>query len=411
MKIAIVDGYSTARFLVGELTGRGADCLHLRSQEHPPAVYARAFDATTYREDFGWFARASHAAAALAEAGVDRVVAGTESGVLLADELNHLLGLPGNAPETAEARRDKAAMAKALRAAGITAVEDTEVATAEEGLAWFHGRGGRPVVVKPRASAGSDNVWVCHTAEQVTAACRKVLADTDFFGTPNHTALVQEYLDGPECHADSASLDGEHKIAEVWRSTRLPQGNGAFVYDYEEPLQADDPIAVRISAYVKDVLTALGIRNAAGHSELRITERGPVLLETGARLIGGILPHVAEEQSGVSHVSLLTDTLVDHAAFAAFDDTAVRWAKPVRWVSLISDRAGTATTDTWRETLTQLPTFQGLVSRIGPGKPVPATVDLASSPGFVYLVGERHEDVVRDYEALRAAEKEGFYLS
>lgn len=411
MKIALVDGYSTARFLVAELTRRGADCLHLRSQEHPPAVYARAFDAAAYRQDLGWFPRPADAAAALAQAGVDRVVAGTESGVLLADELNQLLGLPGNLPETAEARRDKAAMAKALRAAGVAAADDTEVATAEDGLAWFHSRGDRPVVVKPRASAGSDNVWVCHTAEQVTAACRKVLTADDFFGTPNDTALVQEYLQGPEFHADSVSLDGEHKIAEVWRSTRLPQGDGAFVYDYEEPLQADDPVAVEISAYVKDVLTALGIHNAAGHSELRITERGPVLLETGARLIGGILPEVAQEQAGVSHVSLLVDSLLDPAAFAAFDDTAVRWAKTVHWVSLISDREGTATSESWRDTLGQLPTFQGLVSRIGTGKPVPRTVDLASSPGFVYLVADRPEDVLRDYEALRAAETKGFYLS
>ncbi|OIJ93030.1 hypothetical protein BIV25_26035 [Streptomyces sp. MUSC 14] len=411
MRIAIVDGYSTSRFLVEDLNRAGASCVHVRSQEHPPAVYVRAFDARAYDRDLGWFPRPEAAAAALAELGVHRVVAGTESGVLLADRLNELLRLPGNRPESADARRDKPAMARALRAAGLAAAEDVSVSDPDEGVAWFAGRPGGRVVVKPPSSAGSDNVWVCGTAAEVAAACRTVLDAPNFFGEPNGVALVQDYLDGEEYLVNSVSRDGDHRVVEVWRSVRLPGPDGACLYDFQEPLSYDAPGVAAVVSYVRQVLDALGVRNGAGHSELRVTAAGPVLLETGARLCGGVLPDVSLKYAGMSQVRLLTLSLLDPAGFAAFEESAVRWSKAVRWVSLISDRAGGAASDTWREKLRRLETFDGLVSRVSAGGTVARTVDLATSPGFVYLAADSARAVREDYERLRSLEPNGFYLS
>jgi biotin carboxylase len=285
------------------------------------------------------------------------------------------------------------------------------VSDPDEGVAWFAGRPGGRVVVKPPSSAGSDNVWVCGTAAEVAAACRTVLDAPNFFGEPNGVALVQDYLDGEEYLVNSVSRDGEHRIVEVWRSVRLPGPDGACLYDFQEPLSYDAPGVAAVVSYVRQVLDALGIRNGAGHSELRVTAAGPVLLETGARLCGGVLPDVSLRYAGMSQVRLLTLSLLDPAGFAAFEESAVRWSKALRWVSLISDRGGGAASDTWREKLRRLETFDGLVSRVSAGGTVARTVDLATSPGFVYLAADSARAVREDYERLRSLEPNGFYLS
>lgn len=42
---------------------------------------------------------------------------------------------------------------------------------------------------------------------------------------------------------------------------------------------------------------------------------------------------------------------------------------------------------------------------------MPQTVDLATVPGYVYLVAETVEPVLRDYRAIRAWEETDLYLS
>ncbi|MFF9032131.1 hypothetical protein [Streptomyces iakyrus] len=55
MKIAIVDGYSTGSILVNKLRERGVECVHLRSQEAPPARLLPSFVPDYYAADLGWF--------------------------------------------------------------------------------------------------------------------------------------------------------------------------------------------------------------------------------------------------------------------------------------------------------------------------------------------------------------------
>lgn len=411
MIISIIDGYSTSRFLVKELRQRGVECIHVRSQQIPPAAYLRSFDASDYTRDLGWSADLEETVTALKGLGVERVIAGTESGVRLADILNHQLDLPGNRIELIDARRDKAAMACALREAGLDAAEDFLTDTPEDAVTWFRSRQQQAVVVKPPASAGTDNVRVCTAASEVAEACRAVLDTPDFFGNPNRLALLQEFLDGEEYYVNTVSRGGVHKVAEIWQSGKTPGPGGAPLYDFHVPVSMSEPIADTMCAYIKKVLTALGIENGAGHSELRLTDRGPVLIETGARLGGAALPQVALGFAGISHVRLLVMSLTDPEAFDAFKESGVAWSRTVRWVSLISHHEGIAGSGAWKNRFARLETYHGLVSKIGPGKLVTRTTDLASAPGFVYLVSRNAEAVEQDYARIRVLETDGLYLT
>ncbi|MFD5336607.1 ATP-grasp domain-containing protein [Streptomyces hawaiiensis] len=407
MKIAIVDGYSTGSLLVNKLRERGVECVHVRSQEVVPARLVSSFVPDYYAADLGWFSDLGDAVRALKETEVDRVVAGTECGVVLADTLAHELGLTGNEFDGVEARRDKYLMANRLAAAGLAAPVSFNTTDPEAAVEWFT-TAGSPVVVKPAASAGTDNVHICATEEEARSACEAVMRSNDYFGNPNPSAVVQKFLVGTEYIVNTVSVDGVQKVSDVWLSAKTTGPTGAPLYDYQQPLPMTAPHVAELIDYVVSAVTALGITNGAAHSEVMLTEDGPVLIETGARLMGAMLPDVIERYSGTSHVELLALALTDQEGFRAFQGSDVHWSRTVRNVWLINSRAGVSSA--WHDRFCGLPAFDRLVTGVREGAQMRRTVDMATSPGFISLVADTEAELDRDQLAIRSMESTGLYV-
>ncbi|SCF28605.1 Biotin carboxylase [Micromonospora matsumotoense] len=407
--IAIVDGYSTGSALSRTLAERGVMCVHVRSAAEVSGYFAKTFRPGDYEIDLGFLADRAELLERLRAIRVDQVVAGAESGVILADTLNHLLGLPGNEIATVAARRDKSAMAAAVLAAGLAAPLGRACASVDEAADWYAEAIAGPAVVKPLDSAGSDRVRFCRDVDQVRAACAELLAARNLFGAPNHRILVQEQLVGAEFYVNSVSCGGAHRVAEIWRYTKRPGPAGAPIYDYEEPVEPGSADAAPVREFAFAVLDALGVRSSAAHTEIMLTARGPVLIESGARLGGATLPEVVAKLSGVSQTSLQAQSLVDPAAFNDFDDRTRRWSTTVRNVSLINPMPVGRQAGQWLARLSQLPTAVAIAANCVPGAELPQTVDLITSPGFVYLTAEDATEVERDYRTLRRWERHGLY--
>jgi biotin carboxylase len=412
VRVAVVDGFSTGRFLVQELLDRGVECVHVRSKPRLNSYYESTFQPGDYVLDLGFNADVPALARLLAELDVERIVPGTESGVELADRLTHLTGTPGNVLELAGARRNKYLMAKTLRAAALDAPRSELASSPTEAVTWFEASGLDAVVVKPVNSAGSDHVRVCRRAIEVAEACADVLSAANLFGEPNRTALVQEFLSGPEFYANTVSDDGRHVIVETWRYTKTRTAKGAPVFDFEEPADLDAPEAMRIHDYVRSALTALGVRTGAAHSEVVLTARGPVLIDPGARLGGGVLPWVTAKLVGQSHAGVLADSVAAPERLTRLaEELPLRWKRPIRYVSLINHRAGRVSTLDWVWRIKALPTVIAMATPLAKGDKLVPTHDLLSSPGFVYLNGDSRHEIERDYEKIRSWEEAGCYTT
>jgi biotin carboxylase len=323
------------------------------------------------------------------------------------------MGLPGHRIETVAARRDKTAMARAVAAAGLAVPRGADFGDAREAGAWYAASGLTEAVVKPPRSAGSDNVWFCRTRDEVTAACARVLSSRNLYAERNGAVLVQERLDGTEYYANSVSHEGVHRVAELWRYTKRTGRSGRPIYDYELPVPVGDAQGDAVRRFVPRVLDALGIVSGAAHTEVMVTARGPVLIESGARLGGGTLPWVVEKYCGVSQTALLADTLVDPGAlrrFAESDGSAAAGPGELRNVALINHVEAPVRSLTWEQRLRGLPTLAALTHTARTGATLPVTVDLLSSPGYVYLAGTA-EEVARDYRTLRGWEEGGLYTA
>ncbi|MFI7099207.1 ATP-grasp domain-containing protein [Streptomyces sp. NPDC050161] len=408
MKIAVVDGYSTGRTLVSALRNRGSACIHVQSSPDMSDYFTRGFHADDYEAVLG-AGEPTELAAELSRLGVQRVVAGTESGVILADTLTHLMGLPGNRYDTIAARRDKVLMGDTAAAAGVATPLGGAFADAAEAAEWFASHGLEEGVVKPTSSAGTDNVRFCRTPADIHSACDAVLNSANLYGQPNTVALVQERVRGVEYYANTVSHEGVHRMAELWRYTKRVGSSGYPIYDYEEPVPVASAEAAPLREFVAATLDALGVVSGAAHTEVMMTARGPVLIESGARLGGGTAPAVVEKFSGTSQTSLFADTLIDPKRLEEFDDAATTWSRTVRNVALINPVAGKVSSLDWTERIEALPTLVTLTHGVTAGEQLAATTDLINSPGYVYLAAEDPQDIERDYRALRDMEEEGLY--
>jgi biotin carboxylase len=402
----VVDAYGAGRLLPAALRRHGVDFLHVRSRFPDTRLAYNPEDFPTEVRHEG-DVRAT--AERLRRLNVGHVVAAAESGVLLANELSAALGTPGNGTGRPEALRDKYAMHQVVREAGLAAADGVISPSVEVILDWARTRDRWPVVLKPPASAGTDNVLFCDGPESVVAAHRRIAAGTDRYGRTNSTVLAQQFLAGEEHYVNTVSRDGVHRVIEIWHYYKRPAPGGRSVNDYEDLLPHDDAGGSRVAAYVLDVLDALGIRNGAAHTEVMLTGDGPVLVECGARLGGGQMPDVLPRCVGTDQVDSLALSIARPEEFLRRAPEPYRLRSRLRCVNLISEDEGVMPSEAGWDAVRALGSFAGLALNLRPGDPAPRTVDLATCPGAVYLCSDDPAVIEADTRRLRALERSGLY--
>ena len=261
-------------------------------------------------------------------------VAGAETGVQLADRLAEKLSLRGNGSEGTEARRNKYLMCEKLRAfknpekpdVPTRAVMQCKATSFEPTVRdWLKEWNPVPfkVIVKPVESAGSDDVKLCLSEEEVKEHCELILGKENGLGVQNEGVLVQEFLEGKEYVCDTVSRDGVSKCIAIWEYHKeAVNGHSApIVYFGQKTLvveEEENSEELRaIIEYQKVVLQALGIKEGPAHAEVKMVKGKPCLVEVGARCHGaeGCWRAVARESHGYDQVTSTADAFLDKEAF------------------------------------------------------------------------------------------------
>jgi hypothetical protein len=401
----IVDAYSTGARLAPRFAAAGLPVVHVQSSPRLPEFYLRAFRADDFVENVVHEGDLEATAARLAAHDLAFVVVGSEPGVPLADALSERLGLPSNGSELSRARRDKNAMSEALRRAGLRTAAALKTADAAEAVAWAEARGGVPVVVKPLDSAGTDGVSVCEDGSSIEAAFEANLGRPNALHGANEELLVQELLRGTQLFVNSVSWDGVHHVSEVWRDNKLRRGAN-FIYDYEELLPRHGEQQDGVVPYVEATLDALGIRFGPAHTEVMLTEAGPVLVESGARMHGSV-PDEIVDRCTPSHQTLTAEAYLDPSSVGRRAQQPYELAAGAYCVMLISRHEGRIVGDAGLREIEALPSFAGTISMLGPGDRLKRTIDLFSCPGIIYLIDPDRGQLKADYDRIRELDAAG----
>ncbi|MCQ4081084.1 ATP-grasp domain-containing protein [Streptomyces sp. RB6PN25] len=221
------------------------------------------------------------------------------------------LGLAHMSPQAARRCRDKLATRRLLDAAGVPSAGFRHVHTHAEALQAAE-QLGYPVVVKPRALAGSIGVTLAADEDELVRAVDQATGST-FPGISSLSGvIVEEFLRGPEISVDSAVLDGEVRIVNVAHK-RLGfapyfEEIGHLVAPWRHQPWADELRSVVTSAH-----RTLGIRTGLTHAELRLTSVGPRIVEVNGRLGGDFIPLLGTLATGVDPVAAAIDIALDTA--------------------------------------------------------------------------------------------------
>jgi biotin carboxylase len=246
------------------------------------------------------------AASLAAERSVAGVFTYDERLVITTAHIAETLGLPGLSVAGAENCRDKHRTRQVLTAAGVPQPRFTcvyDAAAAREAAAVF----GYPVVVKPRGLGAS--IGVVRALEPADIDRAFAVADrASHNGAPAYRGgvLVEELVTGPEISIDGAAFDGEYRplfLAHKQLGLEPYFEETGHVVNSEEPLLADE----RLLDILSQAHRALGIRTGITHTEVKLTQRGPVVIEVNARLGGDLIPHIGELATGISASQVAVD--------------------------------------------------------------------------------------------------------
>jgi biotin carboxylase len=232
-------------------------------------------------------------AAAEAEAPIGAVLSSSEYFVAAAAALAHRFGLPAPDPAAVLRCRDKAAQRRAL-ADVPGAARFVECGSADQAAEAARSIGG-PVVVKPCFGSGSEGVRACAGPAEARSWAKRLLAvrhnERGLAVEPR--ILVEELVTGPEYSVEI--LDGQ-----VYGITAKHLGEPPFFvetgHDFPAPVGAHD--AAALSEVARRAVAGLGLRYGPAHVELRLTARGPVVMEVNPRLAGGLIPELIRLATG-----------------------------------------------------------------------------------------------------------------
>ncbi|ASS74134.1 hypothetical protein CIG75_03440 [Tumebacillus algifaecis] len=208
-------------------------------------------------------------------------------------------GLPGNPPEAMRTARNKSLTRQALDQAGVgqprfaivKGQSDLEQALASVPV---------PCVVKPADDSGSNDVLLCNTLEEVEQHTLKILAvTTNMRGQATaQTVLIEEYVDAPEYSVEMFTWEGKTTCIGITEKSLT-----GFPYFVESrhifPAKLAPEVEAEIRATVSKALAAVGVKNGATHTELKLTEEGAKIIEINARLAGGMIPELIRLATGV----------------------------------------------------------------------------------------------------------------
>jgi hypothetical protein len=340
---------------------------------------------------------------------VDYVCAGSEYGVDSAAQLAEQLGLPHHGSDAQLARRDKAAMHLQLARHGIDSLE-THVADSVASLEEIAGRlFNDKYVVKPRDSAGSDGCTIA-SRQDVLAAGTAIWGKPNLMGQTNHEVLVQEYAEGPQYIVNTVSHERTHWLTDMY-AERIDEVAGLPTVRHTDSITTLGETEQALVDYVFQCLDALQIREGAAHTEVRLTDRGPVLIEVNSRIMGPcLLPDPYMLAFGYSQQHILTEKILRPAEFEKRLSSVYKPARTLVKVFLRSPKQGILNAIPGLRVMRRLPHFHSVAWLPPIGRELQDLTLTTGYMGIAFFVGEDRAEVMGSVDAVHDLEDRGLFF-
>ncbi|MGQ4516208.1 ATP-grasp domain-containing protein [Streptomyces sp. DW26H14] len=279
---------------------QGLGVIFLQRPELWSAGHATEVDAALLVDYRNWEVLEPLITAAHQVYGFTSVTTTSEAGVEPAARISDLLGLGGVSHEVALLLRDKLSMRRRLQAAAPRVSVAAEEVTGRAGLAEFGAAHGYPFIVKPIDGIASLGLQLVEGEEQLDEVWETIgrLRGVDHqFATafPIDRFIMEEYADGPEFSVEAFTFDGRHVVVAI--TEKLTFDN--FVeLGHVVPARLAPEAARDVADCVTTFLDAIGLAQGPSHTEVRLSARGPRVIESHNRPGGDRIRDLVEAAYG-----------------------------------------------------------------------------------------------------------------
>ena len=327
--------------------------------------------------------------------GADGITTTFDAAIPVLAEVAQQLHLVGVTPATAAVLRNKLLMRRRFAALGLPSAGSIH-ATSWPAVADAADALGYPVVVKPIMGTGSAGVVLAGDARELRSAyetARRVAVTLN--GTDD--LLVEEYLDGDEVCVDVVIHQGKVLFQNITDNPQIMSGPTFEGNEYITPTNLPESVALQVYDLNQRTLRGLGLTDTVSHTEIRITSRGPRLIEIHPRIAGHRMPEIVRRAVNVD----LFDSVID----TALNVTPMTVRQPRGFAGyrcVCSPRTGHLREIHGVEAARRLPGISGVEVMIQPGTDVTAIPDaVQQNIAFIIAHGESYQSVRQRAEAAR----------
>lgn len=406
--VVIVDPASTGRFYAPLFHKQGYDCVAVISKKDLP----KHFTVDIIEENFIQIVQNDVDGLALLDKleNVVAVIAGCETAIHVADQLAERLKVNGNPAASSDRRRNKFVMQNALREHGLPYIpsliieNSNEIPNSEEIQAFFSDVATQDgYVVKPINSAATDGVVFVPNLDGVKQALSNAKWNqVNDLGEINRGFIVQPFITGPEYVVDMVAFGDHYSLASICKYKKIARNGGQFVYESLDLVSPDAPEMAAMVAYAREAAKALEISVGPIHMEIIDSSQGPVMIEAGARLHGGIAPELFRTAYQPDLLTLAVHSYLNDGDGGQpedaklikfgrigffFSDAVSEFKKPD------SEMMAAATSD---------PSYCGCKYFFGEGDILPVTIDFATCPGLFWMTNSDPQQLQASEQRLRA---------
>ena len=325
-------------------------------------------------------------------------VLGVDEGTtVLASKASKALGLAHNAPESVEATANKFRFRTVLANSGLLTppfsllTVDADPARAARDAAY-------PCVLKPLVLSASRGVIRADNPDEFITAFHRITRileqpDVAILGDAAKHILVEGYVAGREVALEGI-LDGG-RLTVLALFDKPDPLDGPFFEEtiYVTPSRLSESWQSRVRDATVQAVAALGLEDGPIHAELRLNDRGPWVIEVGARSIGGLCARTLRFGAGIG----LEDLILSHVLGLPIE-TMAREDKAAGVMMIPIPRAGMLESVRGLEAARAVVGVEDVTITIPEGQEVVPLPEGNKYLGFIFARGDSPEAVE---EALR----------
>lgn len=166
-----------------------------------------------------------------------------------------------------------------------------------------------PWIIKPVDAFSSRGVFKVNNFEELSAKY-----DTTKSFSSDATVLVEEFISGNMISVEGVVFNGSISIIQYTERYKFTPAPMFVELGHIQPATLSDEVRNSVDKLIHDVIRSLELNNCGFHGELKLTEKGPYIIEIGARLGGDFnASHLVPTSTGINIEKMIASIAMNDA--------------------------------------------------------------------------------------------------